>query len=141
MEEERVDRYRAKLKRIDGRLSSVEQWLEGVDEEEFSRDLQLRLSVYKAVQEVSEAVTDLCAMYLSDKEELVGDNYENLEECSGELFPEEILAELKNLNGLRNRLVHEYDEIDHSTAYSGIQQTKPSVEKFREEVKSWIESR
>jgi uncharacterized protein YutE (UPF0331/DUF86 family) len=135
---EREDRYKAKLERIEGRLESVEDWMEDVTKEEFSNELQLRLSIYKAIQEISEAVTDLTAMYLSDKDKVVGDNYENLEACSGELFDKEINKDLKNLNGLRNRIVHEYDKIQHDTAYKAIKDTKPAVKKFRESVEQWI---
>ena len=140
MDTERKDRYKSKLKRIHSRLDKIEEWASSVSVEEFSNDLQLRLSVYKAVQEVSEAITDINAMYLSDKDDLVGDNYENLEECSGELFSDEILDDLKRLNGLRNRIVHEYDKIDHSIALNGINNTKDSAAKFEQEVKEWIEN-
>ncbi|QGA80344.1 DUF86 domain-containing protein [Candidatus Nanohalobium constans] len=138
---EREDRYKAKLERIESRLESVEEWMEDVSKEEFSNELQLRLSVYKAIQEISEAVTDLTAMYLSDKERVVGDNYENLEACSGELFNQEITRDLKNLNGLRNRIVHEYDKIQHNTVYTGIKDTKPAVRKFVEGFEKWIEEK
>ncbi|MFB6115999.1 MAG: hypothetical protein ABEK10_00670 [Candidatus Nanosalina sp.] len=58
--EDRVERYRNKLDRLDERLDDLDRW---------SRDLKVlldskkdRRAVKKTFQEAIEAVTDLCAM-------------------------------------------------------------------------------
>ena len=141
MERERLDKYQSKLQRIQDRLNSIEEWMENVSKNEFSEELQLRLSVYKAIQEVSEAVTDLCAMYLSDRGKLVGDSYENISATSEELFPDKLEDNLKNLNGLRNRIVHEYDKIDHNIAFNAIKTVNKPTRDFKEEVEKWIKNK
>ncbi|MDY6789010.1 MAG: DUF86 domain-containing protein [Candidatus Nanohaloarchaea archaeon] len=138
IDKERKERYLEKLEKLDERTGNIESWLKGVDEKDFLEDDKTRLSVYKAFQEAVEAVTDICAMFVSDSGRNMGDDYQNISKVSGELFSESIERSLKDANGLRNRLVHEYNMLEESTSYEAINRIVADLETFHEEVSQWI---
>jgi len=135
---ERKDRYLEKIEKMENRISNVDGWIGDVGRDGFTEDEMKKLAVYKAFQELVEAATDVCAMYLADRNGPVGDDYENIEKASGKLYSEGMEDDLKRANGLRNRVVHEYNGLRDEVAYSGIEELLPSLEKFKEEVLEWI---
>lgn len=141
LKEERKNRYYEKLEKVEVRATDIERWMEGVDASEFVKDKKSRLAVYKAYQELVEAITDVCAMYASDSRKGVGDDYENLEKASGTLYREHLEDDLKNANGLRNRIVHEYNKSSDEVAYASINELLPKFKNFRKEVLNWLERR
>jgi uncharacterized protein YutE (UPF0331/DUF86 family) len=45
---------------------------------------------------------------------------------------------MKSANGLRNRLVHEYDGVNDHIAYAAMQRLMPRLRRFSEEVLIWL---
>lgn len=141
MNQKRVERYREKVERIKTRASDIEGWISGLSESSFKQDKKTRLAVYKAFQELVEAVGDICAMHAVDTGKVVGDDHENIEKGAGSLYDGELSNDLKSSNGFRNRLIHEYNGLDHKIAYDSIRDLLPALKRFGEEVEKWIENR
>jgi uncharacterized protein YutE (UPF0331/DUF86 family) len=74
MERERLRRYITKIGHIEERIVDIRTWL--AELEDFGAlDKKTRLAVYKAMQEVVEAATDIGAMILKDEGKLPQDDY------------------------------------------------------------------
>lgn len=137
---ERRDRYLEKLDRIRIRTDEIEEWSQPGVEVLLGRSRD-RLAIYKAFQEAVEAAMDLCAMFLVDEDMSVGDDYENVERASGRLFPSELDRGLKNANGLRNRVIHEYNKFEEDRALEGIAEKAGTLRAFEREARKWIKER
>lgn len=137
--EDRKERYLEKLEKIDERGTQVKQWVSG-SEDLLNKD-ERRLATYKAFQEVMEAVTDICAMFVADSGKVVGDDYENIDKASGEILSDELEGALKEGNGLRNRLIHEYNNLRNQVALDSIQSVIGKIFSFRDEVEKWIRNK
>jgi len=138
LQDQRRERYREKLEKLDESIKDIQNWHTGT--EDLLDDRTVRKAVYKSFQEGVEVVNDICAMFLSDSEKVVADDSGNIEKASGELFPREIESALVEANGLRNRVVHDYNGFDDRTALNSIQNRIEGLESFREEVREWIEN-
>lgn len=134
IKEQRKQRYKEKLDKMERRIRKVEEWISsGVT------TLERRLAIYKAFQEITEAMADICAMFNSDTSYSVGDDYQNITHAAGELFAASLEADCKEANGLRNRLVHEYNGLNNKRALQSIRRLLPSISKFIREVIQWIQ--
>lgn len=135
MELERKNRLKEKIEISHKRIDNIEETL-GAFEKEISK-----LACYKAFQELIEALTDIIAMLLSDKNKTVEDDYTNIEKIKEVIeFEKRDVEILKEANGLRNRLVHKYNRTDDETAKESITTLLPEVkrilDKFEEEIKN-----
>lgn len=139
LSEEKIDRYLEKLEKVRLRSENLNDWLAG-DIETLKRNTERRLASYKAFQEIVEAMTDVCAMFAADNDMSVGDDYENLEKAAGRLYDEEIKGKLERANGLRNRIVHEYDNFEDLRALEDMKDLLDAVERFEKEARKWIKS-
>ncbi|KXB08312.1 hypothetical protein AKJ56_01530 [candidate division MSBL1 archaeon SCGC-AAA382N08] len=119
---------------MEQRISDINEWIKGIAKDRFIENEKTKLAVYKAFQELVEAATDICAMHTADKDRSVGDDYENIERASGDLFSKNLESNLKQANGLRNRLVHEYNGLRDEIAYTGLKDLLPELEEFKEDV-------
>lgn len=132
MDEERISRYRDKISIVDKRRDDISSWIQ-------ERDEKSTLAVYKAYQEMIEAFTDLFAMMLKDMGEVVEDDYTNIERLREKrLLDREQEGLMKESNGLRNRLVHEYNGLEKKIALESIKRTNSKVVDILEVVKGWL---
>ncbi len=93
------------------RISDINEWIGDAP-----REKKARLAVYKAAQEMVEAVCDIIAMSLKDEKHIPKDDYTNIERW-GEIFMKSEIADcIKTANGLRYRLVHHYNGINDKLA-------------------------
>ncbi len=133
MDEKRISRYRDKISVIAKRRDNISSWIE-------DRDEKSTLAVYKAYQESIEAFTDIFAMILKDMGEVVEDDYTNIEKLRAKgLLDEEQEEIMKESNGLRNRLVHEYNGLEKKIAVESIERINSKFENILEEVRRWLE--
>lgn len=137
---ERRNRYLDRMDTLEERLGDVERWLED-DDDTLLENKERRLALYKAFQEVVEVVADVCAMYLSDATHGIGDDSENIQKAAGRLFSEDIGRTLVKANGLRNRVVHDYNGFSDRKALESMRKHIDALQQFEEEVERWIESR
>lgn len=135
MKEQRFKRYAKKVERIQHRLTSIREWSDG-----FLTVEKDRLATYKAFQEVAEAAMDIIAMMVTDEGLVPEDDYRNIQKLAQEaIFSDELQDQLKEVNGLRNRIVHEYNGLDHEIALESMKQLQPAITEFVGVVKRWLE--
>jgi len=138
LDNERIMRYRDKIDALDDRLGYIDKWIS----EDGIESIKDRYAIFKAFQESAEIMADICSMYLSDMGKGLGDDRENIFKAAGKLFPEDLEKELGEVNGLRNRVTHDYgDGFDTDLAVESLTELMESLEKFRKEVLEWIENR
>ena len=131
MEVKRKERYEAKADLALERLSNVREWYAQSDQKS-------RLAAYKAFQEMAEAISDLCAMACKDNGKLVKDDYANIESIKTLKLIDPKLAEaLNEINGMRNRVVHEYNCFSYQKFSGSIGRLLSAAEKFLKEISGW----
>lgn len=137
--EERVRRYRDKLNIILRRMEQINEWAD-IKADEFIKDEKTKLAVYKAFQEIVESCMDIISMMCKDSKIPPKDDYTNIEEISKRIrgVNEDIL---KEANGLRNFIIHRYNEIDDMRAFEGIKRIIPEIFKFVEMVEKWMKKK
>ncbi len=109
-----------------------------MQEEEAKTNLKTLLAIYKAIQEVVEVCLDLLAMMLKDNDIPPKDDYYNIDlALKHNLISKSDNAVLKKANGLRNRVIHEYNGIDVDIAFESIEELLPDLEEYLDRVKSW----
>jgi uncharacterized protein YutE (UPF0331/DUF86 family) len=130
---ERRTRYLDKLAHIDKRILNIEAWLPE------SEDEKTRLAIYKAFQEIVEALFDIISMKLVDLKMSPKDDYTNIKilEEKG-LLNSTLTNILRKANGLRNRLVHAYNVLSDEVALESIRVLLPEIKKVRRFVEAWI---
>lgn len=142
MDSERLRRYIDKIEHIEERIEDIRTWL-NESEDIREMDKKTRLAVYKAMQEVVEASTDIVAMILKDEGKLPKDDYTNIEKIFElNIIDRSVKEALNEADGLRNRLVHEYNELNDEIALESIQSLLVQIEEFVEAaVKKWLKER
>jgi uncharacterized protein YutE (UPF0331/DUF86 family) len=130
---QRRTRYLDKLAHIDKRILNIEAWLPECEDE------KTRLAIYKAFQEIVEALFDIISMKLVDLKMSPKDDYTNIKilEEKG-LLNSTLTNILRKANGLRNRLVHGYNVLSDEVALESIRVLLPEIKKVRRFVETWI---
>lgn len=134
----RAKRYKDKMNIILKRSDQADDWLQELFSAQTLEDDKTKLATYKAFQEIVEATMDIVAMMLKDMEKIPKDDYSNIESLE---INEETKAVLREANGLRNRLVHRYNQTDDLTALESMRIILPDMRSFIEEVELWIRKR
>jgi uncharacterized protein YutE (UPF0331/DUF86 family) len=118
------------------RIELVEEWQKEKMSEHETKNL---LAIEKAAQEVIEAATDLIAMILKDKSIPPTDDYTNIDRILELKFiTKEIGRIMREANGLRNRLIHVYNDVDVGVLLQSIKRVLPGVATFFDEVEKWL---
>jgi uncharacterized protein YutE (UPF0331/DUF86 family) len=134
--ESRRKRYMQKLHHGRQRIELVEEWQKEKISEHETKNL---LAIEKAAQEVIEAATDLIAMILKDKSIPPTDDYTNIERILElEFLTKEIGRSMREANGLRNRLIYVYNDIDVGVLLQSIKRVLPGIASFFDEVEKWL---
>ena len=141
MEEERIKRYNDKLEYFNQTIKNLEEWTENIDVKEFTENLELQkqYAIYHAFQISLEIVTDVIAMIVKDSNIVPKDDYSNLDILkNNDILTSGLAGKIQEANGLRNRIVHDYNGLDDSIAYQSILECIKSLKKFNEEVRNWV---
>ncbi|MHA1257814.1 MAG: type VII toxin-antitoxin system HepT family RNase toxin [Promethearchaeota archaeon] len=141
MEEERIKRYNDKLEYFNQTIKNLEDWTENIDVKEFTENLELQkqYAIYHAFQISLEIITDVIAMIVKDSNKVPKDDYSNLDILkNNNILMSDLVVKIQEANGLRNRIVHDYNGLDDSIAYQSILECIKSLKKFNEEVRNWV---
>ena len=136
MEIERAKRYKDKTCIIIKRSNQIESWVQDLSYDQFLDDDRTKLATYKAFQEIVEACMDIVAMMCKDLNLVPKDDYSNIEDL--DKIDRKTKASLAAANGLRNRLVHRYNQTDDRVALKSINALLPDLSDFVEMVELWI---
>ena len=101
------------------RLADIQQYLDEIEPltdktfEEYKKDYLLRHAVERLIELIVEAGLDINSLILMDAQQRPPRTYRAsyLRLASLDIVSQEMAQELANLVGLRNRLAHEYEEI------------------------------
>ncbi len=144
MDEKRIKRYKEKIEYFKNLMGELNEWTQGLNENDFVNNLSLReqFSIYHAYQIILEIATDLAAMILKDMKIIPKDDYVNFDVLADKkIITKESALNLKQANGLRNRVVHDYNGFDEVIAYKSIQKYFPYLKEYVEDVKRWLPSK
>ena len=86
-----------------------------------------------------EAAVDLIAMYIKDRGFQVDDDYSNIDKLAELGISTELASNLKSCNGLRNRLVHFYDNFDEKLVFNAIDDVKTCLYAWIEVVEGFLD--
>jgi uncharacterized protein YutE (UPF0331/DUF86 family) len=136
MEIERAKRYKDKTNIIIKRAHQIKSWVQDLSSDQFLDDDRTKLATYKAFQEIVEACMDIVAMMCKDLNLVPKDDYSNIEDL--DKIDRKTKASLATANGLRNRLVHRYNQTDDRVALKSINALLPDLSDFVEMVELWI---
>ena len=101
----RIEQYHRKLEFIIDKITVLPN---NIEENIFFLD-----ALFYRLQVSIDAAMDIVAMLCKDLGITVKDDYSNIDELKTlNIVPNEILNNLKRLNGLRNALVHRYNKIE-----------------------------
>lgn len=133
IDKDRKERYKQKIKYSREKIYDLEDWLENRDE----------LSIMgseKAFQEAVEAIMDIFAMFLSDLGLEIGDNYNNAEKVAKRGLINKKEKEICfEANGLRNRVVHKYNNLKEDKFISSAKRLIQDLQKILNKIEVKIE--
>ena len=139
MDVDRAKRYIDKIDLINERINDIREWLSGVSMKEFMEDKKLRLASYKAFQEIVESSMDIVAMIIRDLNLIVKDDYTNLSILKEKkILSKHVTDALKEGNGLRNRLIHRYNNLKEDIVFTSMKDLLKYFEEFVNEVEKWL---
>jgi len=132
MNKDRIKRYKEKITVIETRRNNIFSWISETDEKSV-------LAAYKAFQELVDSLTLIFAMMLKDMGEIVGEDYSNIEALERtNMLNQKQAAVMKEANGLRNRLIHEYNGLERQTARISMEEINDEMEDILTKIRSWI---
>jgi uncharacterized protein YutE (UPF0331/DUF86 family) len=133
-----MKRILQKLNELKDRINFIERNLK--NKKEFLENRILKKAIYKEFQEAIEIVFDIISLITKKLGYFNEDDYSNLEKVKDEInLSEKTVKIIKKAKGLRNVLVHEYDEIIDTLAFDSIKRFLPEIKEFYKKIKVWIE--
>jgi len=96
--------------------------IQGIERDEYIRDLYKRKATERLLQELIEAAIDINVHMIIESGHPAPDDYYQSFIRAGEIgiIPSELAEKLAPSAGLRNRLVHEYNGIEHSMILKAV---------------------
>ena len=99
----------------------------------------LKKALYKEFQEAIEAMRDICALIRRGLNSSAKDDYTNIDFLvEKKVIDSKTGKKMKEANGLRNRLVHEYDGLNDMLAYESMKELVNHLKSFSQEVLKWM---
>lgn len=137
------ERYLEKLQVLDDTLKHLNTWNNDIASLSLS-DVNTRdkFAIFHAYQIIVETVTDITAMIVKDIGKMPKDDYMNFDILiKSSLFPQTILKKLKQANGLRYRIVHEYNGLIEKIAFEAINEHVELFQEFQKVVSEWLKKK
>ena len=141
MKEERKNRYYKKILHLDKYLDFLSEWIGERNTETLSKKLNYQelFGIYHAFQLAMEVVADLASMIAKDLSNIARDDYSNYQLLFlKKIISKEIHIEIKDLNGLRNRIVHDYNGLIDKVSLEGIIESITILPTFKGEIEKWL---
>ena len=142
-EKKRIIRYNKKLEKLSQNTENLNEWTEGINEIVFKENLKLikKYGIYHAFQIAVEIVSDITAMLVKDLKFIPKDDYSNIDILKNKkIINSDLAAKIREANGLRNRIVHDYDDLDNNIAYNKLLELIKSLYDFKEAVSDWLKN-
>jgi len=137
----RKNRYLDKISNLKKYYSLLHEWINDSNFDDLNKNGDYRevFAIYHAAQLSIEVISDLCAMLVKDLQQNPKDNYSNFEKLHlVKIITADMYQALKELNGLRNRIVHDYNGLIDEIAWSSISKNLLFIGEFYKVVESWL---
>lgn len=130
---------RRKLAVIVENLTDLEP-IKDMDREEYIRDVYKRKATERLLQELVEAAIDINTHIVVQAGKTAPDDYYESFIKAGELnvIPVNLAEKLAPSAGLRNRLVHEYDLIEHSMVLKAVIMAEELYPEYVKEIEDYL---
>lgn len=141
LDDKRVNRYNDKFIQFDKNFKFLKEWTDGVDVNDFLNNVgvERQFAIYYAFQIILEIAGDLSAMLVKDLQLVPKDDYTNVEILKKKnIITNDLANNIKDANGLRNRIVHNYNGLDDKLAYEGILNLLDEINNFIDVIKQWL---
>lgn len=128
-----------KLARIAENLKALEP-IKDMKQDKYVKDLYKRKATEKLLQELIEASIDINIHMIVQTGNPAPDDYYESFIKAGELkiISQDLAEKLAPSAGLRNRLVHEYDRIEHSMVLKAVAMAEELYPKYVKEINDYI---
>lgn len=115
--------------------------VQGVSKVRFMKDRTVQLAVERAFQEAVEACLDIGRMLLADAAVGLPDTNRGVFVALGQhgLVPEERVEHWADMAGVRNVLVHGYDNVDLDIVYRALEERLEDLEFFARAILAHLE--
>ncbi len=143
LDEKRIKRYNDKFIQFDKILKLLKEWSEEIDVSTFLNETsaERQFAIYHAFQIILEIVGDIAAMLVRDLQLVPKDDYTNVEYLKKKnIITTDLAKYVKDANGLRNRIVHNYNGLDDQLAYKGILNFIKEITNFVVVIKQWLKN-
>lgn len=109
---------RKKMKDLDQYLIEIEPYV-SIGVEKYLKDREKRYVVERLIQLIVEVASDINRSVIESKDNAPSDTYYNSFTRLNELgvLSKELSYRLASTTGLRNRLVHRYEDVEHKIVY------------------------
>jgi uncharacterized protein YutE (UPF0331/DUF86 family) len=133
---------RRKLAIIVENLNALEP-IKSITREEYVQDIYKRKATERLLQELIEAAIDINTHIIVQTGKIAPDDYYESFIKAGEfkIISLHLAEKLAPSAGLRNRLVHEYDLLDHSMVLDAVRIAEKLYTKYVKEIEDYISSR
>lgn len=130
-----------KLSVIIENLEALEP-VRNMSREEYIQDLYKRKAAERLLQELIEAAIDINTHIIVNAGGTIPDDYYTTFTGLRELkiIPSELAEKLAPSAGLRNRLVHEYDRLEHSLVLEAVKMAKTLYPEYIREISNYIKN-
>ena len=134
-----VEIIKRKLARIAENLKALEP-IENMNLDEYVKDLFKRKATERLLQELIEAAIDINVHMIAQTGNPVPDDYYESFVKVGELkiISSNLAEKLAPSAGLRNRLVHEYDRIEHVMVLKAVRMAEELYPTYIKEINDYI---
>jgi len=134
-----VEIIRRKLTIIAENLMALKP-IETITKEEYIKDVYKRKATERLLQELIEAAIDINSHMIVQSSKTAPDDYYESFIKVGELgiISSNLAEKLAPSAGLRNRLVHEYDLLDHSLVLEAVKMAGKLYPKYIKEIETFI---
>jgi len=116
--------------------------ISGIAKEEYVEDIYKRKAVERLLQELIEAAIDINTYVIVQTRSMAPDDYYESFIDAGrlEIIPVDLAERLAPSAGLRNRLVHEYDRLEHPMVLEAVQSALKLYPQYVKEIENYITS-
>ena len=108
--------------------------------EEYIEDIYKRKATERLLQELIEAATDINIHVLIQSGNIAPDDYYNsfIDAGKAKIIKMDLAEKLAPSAGLRNRLVHEYDLLDHSMVLNSVRVAQKLYPEYIRQIEDYI---
>jgi uncharacterized protein YutE (UPF0331/DUF86 family) len=137
-----VDIIKRKMAIMIESLKALEP-IKDMEREAYERDLYKRKATERLLQELIESAIDINTHLIVGTGHTIPDDYYESFIKAGELkiISSELAEKLAPSTGLRNRLVHEYDRLDHSMVLKSVKMAEDLYPIYIKEVNDYLTGR